>query len=210
MDMLNNRHSMLHVAGTLAKIWSGILFFVALLTLSSAPALAHQAKELGDYEVEVGFQNEPAIAGQMNALEFFASTKSGQKVEGLEKTVKFEVQAGGKTKAIAVEPVGGDPGHYLGIFMPTLVGDYVFHMTGKINDLAVDEKFESGPGRFSPVTPAEDVQFPNALPGTDQLATQVAAQDAKVNQAQTFGIIGIVVGIIGIALGGMSLLKRKA
>jgi hypothetical protein len=182
----------------------------ALLMLVAAPAQAHQAKELGDYEVEVGFQDEPAIAGQMNALEFFASTKSGQKVEGLEKTIKFEVQAGGKTKTIEVESVEGDPGHYLGVFMPTLAGDYVFHMTGNINDLAVDETFESGPGRFSAVTSAEDVQFPNALPGTDQLAAQMAAQDAKITQAQTFGIIGIIVGVIGIALGGIGLLKRRA
>ena len=207
---MNNRRTIPHMAGKLVKLFGSLLVLTALLALTPARVLAHQAKALGDYEVEVGFQNEPAIAGQMNALEFFATTKSGQKVEGLEKTVKFEVQAGGKTKAIAVEPVEGDPGHYLGVFMPTLVGDYVFHMTGKINDLAVDETFESGPGRFSAVTPAEDVQFPNALPGTDQLAAQMAAQDAKVNQAQTFGVIGIVVGLIGIALGGMSLLKRKA
>ena len=51
---------------------------------------------------------------------------------------------------------------------------------------------------------------PNAPPGTDQLAAQMAAQDAKITQAQTFGIIGIVVGVIGIALGGISLLKRRA
>ena len=207
---MNNMRTIPHMAAKLVKLFGSLLVLTALLTLTSTPVLAHQAKELGDYAVEVGFQDEPAIAGQMNALEFFASTKSGQKVEGLEKTVKFEVQAGGKTKAIEVEPVEGDPGHYLGVFMPTQVGDYVFHMTGKINDLAVDETFESGPGRFSPVTSAEDVQFPNALPGTDQLAAQMAAQDAKITQAQTLGIIGIIVGVIGIAFGGMSLLKRKA
>ncbi|HEY3341808.1 MAG TPA: hypothetical protein VGK81_07310 [Anaerolineae bacterium] len=202
-----NRRSIPRMAGMLVRVVAGMLLFAALLT--PARALAHQSKELGDYDVEVGFQNEPAIAGQMNAIEFFASTRSGQKVAGLEKTVKFEAQAGGKTRSIDIAPVNGDPGHYLGAFMPTLVGDYVFHMTGKINDLAVDEPFESGPGRFSPVTSAEDVQFPNALPGTDQLAAQIAIQDAKINQAQTFGVVGIVVGVIGIALGGIGLLKRK-
>jgi len=194
----------------LATLLGGVLTSMAVLALTAAPALAHQGKDLGDYHVEVGFQTEPAIVDQMNALEFFATAKDGTGVEGLEKTVKFEVQAGGKTKAIDIEPVEGDPGHYLGAIMPTLIGDYVFHMTGKINDLTVDEKFESGPNRFSPVTSGQEVQFPYTIPSTGELVAMTAAADAKASQAQTFGVIGIVVGAIGIVLGGVALLRRKA
>ena len=192
------------------KSIAGLVLISALFILVAAPALAHEEKDLGDYHVEVGFKNEPAIAGQMNAIEFFATTKDGEKVEGLEKTIKFEVQAGGKKKAIDIQPVDGDPGHYLGAFIPTLVGDYVFHMTGNINELAVDEKFESGPNRFSPVTAAQDVQFPNTLASPDQLAATIAAADARASQAQTLSIIGIAVGVIGVLVGGAALLRRKA
>ena len=191
------------------RIFTAVGFVLALSVLMAAPALAHQAKDLGDYHVEVGFQVEPAVMGQMNALEFFASTKDNKMVEGLEKSIKFEVQAGGKTKTLEIQPVDGDPGHYLSPFIPTLVGDYVFRMTGKINDLAVDEKFESGPNRFSPVIAAQDVQFPNPLPSTDQLAATVGSADARASQAQTLGIAGIVIGIVGVLVGGISLLRRK-
>jgi hypothetical protein len=191
-----------------AKWTSGVVFAVVLSLAALVPALAHQEKEIGDYVVEVGFQTEPAIVGQMNALEFFASSKDGAGIEGLEETIKFEVQAGGKTKALAIQPVEGDPGHYLAPFMPTLAGDYVFHMTGKIGDQSVDETFESGPDRFSPAVAAQDVQFPVQLQNTDQLAAAVAAADARAAQAQTLGIIGIVAGVLGLAAGGLALLKR--
>ena len=187
----------------------GIALISALFLVFAAPVLAHEARDLGNYHVEVGFEVEPAIFGQMNAIAFFAETKDGKKVEGLEKTIKFEALAGGKTKAIEIQPVDGDPGHYTGAFIPTLVGDYTFHMTGKIEELQVDEKFESGPNRFDPVTSAQDVQFPNQLASTDQLTATIAVADAKASQAQTFAIIGIVAGVIGILAGGAGLLRRK-
>ncbi|HEY3290492.1 MAG TPA: FixH family protein [Anaerolineae bacterium] len=186
------------------------IVFAALLTLGTVlTAFAHQGKGLGDYKVEVGFAVEPAVQNQMNAIEFFAETKDGKKVEGLESTVKFDAIAGGKTRSIAIHAVEGDAGHYLGEFMPTLVGDYTFHMTGKIGDLAVDERFESGPNRFSSVVSAREVQFPKQLQSLDELSAGLAAADAKAADARTFGIAGIVVGIAGLAVGLVALLKRK-
>jgi hypothetical protein len=184
------------------KVVAGIAFFVALSVLTAAPALAHQGKELGDYQVEVGFSVEPAVQNQMNGVELFVETKDGQKVEGVEKTIQFEVRAGGKTRTVQVHPVWQDPGHYVGEFMPTLAGDYVFQMKGKINDLPVDETFESGPGRFSSVAAVQDLQFPNLLPAPDQLSAQVAS-------AQAFGLIGMVLGGVGVVVGGLALLRRK-
>jgi hypothetical protein len=194
----------------IVKLATGFVCVSALMLLTAAPALAHQEKELGDYTVEVGFAVEPAFQNQMNGVELFAETKDGKKVEGLEKTIKFEISAGGKTRMIDVHPVFDDPGHYVGEFMPTLVGDYVFHMTGKLGDLDVDEKFESGPGRFSAVMPISDAQFPVQYPSPDEVSAAVTAAEIKASQAQTFGVIGIAAGVIGILLGGVALLRRRA
>jgi hypothetical protein len=188
---------------TLTRMTVVVAFVTILTVLAAAPALAHQGKELGDYQVEVGFSVEPAVQNQMNGVELFVETRDGQKVEGVEKTVQFEVRAGGKTRTVQVHPVWQDPGHYVGEFMPTLAGDYVFQMKGKINDLAVDETFESGPGRFSSVAAVQDLQFPNQLAAPDQLSAQVAS-------AQAFGIAGVVFGLIGTALGIVGLLRHRA
>ena len=198
----------------LARLAANVLCAVLLsittgLAFTALPALAHQEKELGDYVVEAGFTHEPAVQNEMNAIEFNAATKDGVKVEGLEQTVKFEVTAGGKSQPIAMHAVEGEPGHYLGEFMPTLVGDYTFHMTGKIEELAVDEKFESGPNRFSPVVSAREVQFPNKLQSLDELTAALAATEAKASQAQTFGLIGIAAGVIGLVIGVAGMVKRK-
>jgi hypothetical protein len=192
------------------RLVTGVLFALLFTAFTSTPALAHQSKDMGDYHVAVGFAVEPAFQNQMNGVELFVSTKDGKQVEGLEKTIQFEVTAGGKSMPVAVHSVYKDPGHYVGEFMPTLAGDYVFHMTGKINDLAVDESFESGPGRFSAVSPIADVQFPNKNPSPDEQNTLILSAISTANQAQTFGIIGIVVGVIGIIVGGAGWLRRKA
>jgi len=205
----NTLYGLIVNTSKITRLAAGVVCASLLSIAAVLPAFAHQQKELGNYNVEVGFTAEPAVQNQMNAIEFNAETKDGKKVEGLEATVKFEVTAGGKTQPIAIHAVEGAPGHYLGEFMPTLVGDYTFHMTGKIEDLAVDEKFDSGPNRFSPVVSAREVQFPNKLQSLDELGAQLAAADAKISQAQTFGIAGVVAGVLGLIVGVAALVKRK-
>ena len=62
---------------------------------------------------------------------------------------------------------------------------------------------------FSPVVSAREVQFPNKLQSLDELGAQLAAADAKISQAQTFGIAGVVVGVLGMIGGVAALAKRK-
>lgn len=186
-----------------------MLVALVLAIIAVSPVFAHQEKEVGDYRLEVGFAVEPAFQNQMNGVEFIAETREGKKVEGLEKTVQFEISAGGKTRTLSVHPVFDDPGHYVGEFMPTLAGDYVFHLTGTIDGTAVDETFESGPGRFSPVSPLADAQFPDLLPQPGDVAARIAAAESRASQAQTLGVIGLLAGVLGLAAGGLSLVRRR-
>jgi hypothetical protein len=186
---------------------------VLALVLSLAlilPAHAHQSKELGNYILEVGFAVEPAFQDQMNGVELFVETQDGKKVEGLESSLQVEATAGGKTRKIEIHPVWEDPGHYVGEFMPTMAGDYVFHLTGKIEDMPVDEKFESGPGRFGAVEPLQAAQFPEQLPTPNDLSAMVQAAEARAMQAQTFGLIGMATGILGMVIAGVALFRRRA
>ena len=50
------------------KIIIGMLFVIALSTVTAAVVLAHEDEEEGDYKLVVGFLNEPAYEGEMNAV----------------------------------------------------------------------------------------------------------------------------------------------
>jgi hypothetical protein len=200
MEMKNRKPLALAAAIALALVVS---------LLSVGIALAHEQRTVGKYQFVVGFINEPAYVGLPNGLDLRISNKdSGKPVEGLEKTLQAEFIFGSKTMPLTVRARFGQPGAYTADLVPTKAGTYIFHIFGDVEGQKVDEKFESGPGRFNDVQDMTALQFPDKVPASAELAAQVqAAQNAAAN-AQTFGIVGIVVGVLGLIVGGVALFKR--
>ena len=182
------------------------------LTLAiSGVALAHETRAVGKYKLVVGFLNEPALDGQPNGIDFRVTVSDTQKpVEGLEKTVKAEViYGGGLSMPITLTSRFGQPGAYAAYFIPTRPGAYIFHFTGQIEDTKIDEKFESGPGRFEDVQDTTAIEFPEKAPAASAMAAQLkSAQDAAAG-AQTAAYAGIGLGVIGIVVGALGLMRRK-
>jgi hypothetical protein len=140
--------------------------------------------------------------------------------DGVEKTLKVEVTTGGASRTFDLTREVGKPGAYVAPFIPTKTGSYVFRFFGKIENLDVNERFESGPNRFDEVVSKSDLQFPTQAPSNVQLAAELqkaqgdtgagsASADVqraldRADQARTVGLvaggIGIVVGLIGVVL----------
>ncbi len=178
---------------------------VVIGLLGVGVALAHEQRTLGKYDLLVGWENEPALVGQPNGIYLsVTNNQTKQPVDGLDKTLKVEVTFGSHTMPVALNASDEKPGVYTGDLIPTRAGTYIFHLTGNLEGTPIDEKFESGPGRFDDVTDSSALQFPDKLLSTADIK---AAQDAAAN-AQTFGIIGIVVGVLGLIVGGIVLFKR--
>jgi hypothetical protein len=133
--------------------------------------------------------------------------------------------------SINVEPnfeVGefGTPGDYRAFFIPTSPGTYTFHFTGSINGQKVDQKFTSGPQTFSDAEDPAQVEFPVKDPSGAQLnarldrevprlnaalaASQTRANKAEdaAGQARIIAIVGVVVGVLGLAAAGFAMRKR--
>ena len=158
------------------KLFLG-LFLLALLGFS-LPALAHEEREVGAYDVELGWRVEPAYVGVFNGPEFFVhSHGTGDAVSGLEETLHLLVHFGDQEKLLEVYPVEDDPGHYTADLIPTRPGDYTFHIFGKIEDQDVDELFTSADGKFGTVEPETDILFP--APDTDIAALQAQIDDLR-------------------------------
>ena len=94
----------------------------------------------------MGSINEPVYVDDKSGAEAFISladpndllnsdANGTTKVEGLEKTIKFEVSAGDKKKQLEIDPAWDDPGHYVTTFYPTVETTYSYRLFGSINNV---------------------------------------------------------------------------
>ena len=74
-----------------------------LLLLTAGPASAHEIRRVGAYRFTVGFGNEPAYLGQENFVQFFLA-RSGKPVTDLGNGLNVDVEVGGKSKTLVLEP----------------------------------------------------------------------------------------------------------
>jgi hypothetical protein len=171
---------------------------------------------------------------------FLHDAKTDKPVIDLGDTLKVDVTQGAGSATndaqkltMSMEPdfeVGefGTPGDYRAFFIPTVPGTYTFHLTGSIKGQKVDEKFTSGPQTFSDANDPAQVQFPVKEPSGLQLnqrldrevprlntalaASQTRASKAEdaAGQARIIAIVGVVVGVLGLAAAGYALTRKRA
>jgi hypothetical protein len=140
---------------------------VLLSMLSPGVASAHERRDLAKYRLVVGFSTEPALQGEPNGAQITVTVpgEDNRPVEGLADSLKVAVAAGGsQAKEFPLRAVFGTPGRYVADFIPTRSGAFVFSFTGSIEGQPINERFESGPGRFDEVKSVESLQFPETVP----------------------------------------------
>lgn len=207
----------------LGRIGSLLCAFLLALTLVAivAPeeASAHERRDLlgGKYLAVVGWLNEPAYQGQLNALSLVVTSKTEKNeagadkpIEGLEQTLKAQViVGGGQSLELRLQTRFGMPGSYAGYVEPTRAGVYTFRIYGTINGEQIDERFESGPGRFADIVSREPLQFPDPVPAAPaDLQAQLDAAKSTANTARLLGIAGVVVGLLGLGAAAAALMRR--
>ena len=196
------------------RFWSRALaallvsFFIWPL-FGATLALAHERREVGRYTLVVGFLNEPALADQPNGVDLrVTNTETKEPVNGVEQSLSVEVMAGGRTLPLKLRAVFGQPGKYAADFVPTRPGQYTFRFVGHIEGTPVDQRFESGPGRFNDVESVAGLQFPERGISTVEASQQLQALQAQAAQAQLVGFAGLAVGILGLLAGGFAIITR--
>ncbi len=188
---------------------AAFMLAIAWTLLLAHPALAHERRTVGKYEFVVGFLNEPAYLNQPNAASLTVTdTETKKPVEGLDQTLKVEVLYGGKILPLNLRARFGQPGAYVADFIPTKAGTYIFRFIGNIDALKVDEKFESGPGRFNDVQDTAALQFPEKLPAPLHSAAQIKAAQETAASAQAIALAGLGIGGLGVIMAALAL-RRK-
>ena len=187
------------------------LVVVSSFAIYSGTASAHERRMVGPYQFVVGWLNEPAYVGLVNSLDMRISdtrVTPAKAVEGLEKTLTVDLQSGGLTSLpLTVTARFGTPGAYNGYVMPTATGTYTFTIKGKIDTLDVNEKFESGPGRFGDIESTTALQYPNKVPAADDLTKRLGDLQNGIDQTRLLSGVAVVIGIV--ALGAAFAMSRR-
>lgn len=177
---------------------------LALVT-SFAVASAHDVFTAGKYRVAIGWQFEPAsgtdtYVGAQNAIQVFVDVASSSDPRGTPVSTlnadcshpDFQVTVTvGTTTSSPFCPgpaYDGDTGNgrldeYDYPLIPTVVGNYTFHIFGTINGTPIDQTVTSGPTTFDSIADSSSVEFPVAVPGTAAIATKVDAVGQRVGDA---------------------------
>ncbi|MEK6207512.1 MAG: hypothetical protein AABM32_07715 [Chloroflexota bacterium] len=184
---------------------AALAIVVSSFAWSSNVALGHERRVVGPYTFVVGWINEPAYVNFMNSLDLTVTETTGAKaVEGLDKTLKVDVTFGGLTtpQPLVIAARFGLPGKYSGYVLPTKVGEYTFHVTGTVGTMNIDEKFQSGPGRFGSIESTDPLQYPAKVVSNADLG-------ARLDQLQTLVIAGIVLGGLALLASAAGLVMRR-
>lgn len=181
-----------------------VAFMLALASFLGASSLAsaHGQTTVGDYQLEIGFHNEPALQGQPNSLDLFVTdAKTNQKVNGLEDTLQAEVIYGSSRRTLKIEPQEDLDGAYGAPIIPTALGDYTWHIFGTIQGTPVDVSMTSSPTTFNSVEALSAYAFPAADPTAADLQAQAAASARMAQLALILAVVGVILGAGGLAYG---------
>lgn len=128
-------------------------------------ASAHISQSFGQYIVQVGWNNEPALTDQMNAIQVTVVKGShidtGQPVINALANMKTSVKFGTMTEPVDFLPSPTTNGQYLSSLVPTEPGTYDLVLSGTIEGQTVDADIQ-----LDQVGSIDTVQFPPTTSGS--------------------------------------------
>jgi hypothetical protein len=176
-----------------------VILFIGLLAITR-PASAHETITVGDYDVEYGWVNEPAIVGQPNDVVINITPKSGSADDLDVSKLTIQASYGGQTKALALQPLGENtPGQFVAPMTPMRAGQYTIHLGGNIGSTAFNTDVVP-----EEVMTADLVQFPAI---TSEAASASSPSSASASWP---GIAGLGLGALGTILGVIALMRKPA
>ena len=191
--------------------FAGVVAIVASL-LIVAPTQAHVLKDFGSYSVALGWAVEPTYLGEVNAVQVVVKDQAGKAITDLaDGALQVVVSAAGQ-QSDALQLLNrfdpdtglGVPGDYEASIIPTVPGDYTFHLTGSIHGTPVDETATSGDSTFNSVVGSTDIEFPAKLPALSDVSTRLDRLDGRI-AVLSDGTSGSTALAVGAGLGGLGL-----
>jgi len=202
------------------------LIFASLLLIGIPSVYAHTSEQVGPYEIEVGWEDEPPVVRLPNFIVFEISESPSEGVKSgitnafknMDVTIKF----GGVSKELDIL-TDVKPGHYKSKIIPTKTGSIVLQFNGEINGVPVEltlhpEAVENTAILDFPPRQASSNEeigsLKNAMSSLQQEVNDIKSGSISIESTTdgntyNFAVFGLSLGAAAIILAIIAMLKRK-
>lgn len=187
----------------------------ALLAIGPGAARAHVAEQVGGFEVELGWAEEPPIVGAANAVELEVADAGGVPLAVAAGALSVEVVHGGTSAGLPLVPTAAR-GHLEAPITPTRPGRYSFRVSGEVGGRPLDVSVACSPSTFECVKAGAGNQFPTTDPTPGELAQRLSSEaqrledaNERADEARTLAAIALAIGTVGLLAGGAALLASR-
>ncbi|MEM3064068.1 MAG: hypothetical protein QW177_01695 [Candidatus Nitrosotenuis sp.] len=205
-----------------------VALFVAVLMSGFSAAFAHKTITVEQYEIEVGWRDEPPLVSQQNAIVFSITTEESEGVKSgvtnAFRDLTATVKSGSLTKTLDILS-DVKPGHYYSKIIPTKTGTLTVELTGSIGGVPVNEQVDIEDVEsldiiaFPPAGSAgqaDTAQLKNAMASiqkdVSELKSKVGntgAGNVDLSKSYDFAVFGLGLGAAGVILAVIAMIKRK-
>lgn len=199
----------------------------AVLLVLPAAALAHQLDTVGEYRVQIGWQYEPAISGEPNAIQLWVSPFDPSRpveeqpfrdgITGLRKDLRIELVLGEQKVTLPISVDHDVPGKYYALVSPTEPGYYQVNVLGQVGQTVFNKALHA-----PKVENSEFIRFPApedpAGAELDRLGEGLARLEASVSSLEErasaapgpeAGYAALGLAAAAAAVSGVALARRR-
>ncbi len=140
-----------------------LLLLLLLLALAGAAATAgvaalpaayaHQIDSVGEYRIQIGWMQEPAVSGEPNGVELYVSPLDpsadpedqpfADGVPGLHRDLKIQLILAGESTTLPLRADHNTPGKYFALVEPSAPGFYQVNVLGSIGETVVSKSLHA-------------------------------------------------------------------
>jgi hypothetical protein len=211
------------------RISSFILILSLLLVSGFSSASAHKTITVENFEIEIGWRDEPPLVGFMNGITFEINENTSDGQSGIKNAFKnlvATIRSGGLEKTLDIDS-DLQAGHYSSKIIPTRTGGLVVTLKGDINgvpissEVAIEDVEDKSLLTFPDTTGSSDqdiVALKNSMSGLQKEVTLLKSKISELEKtssnvssetAYNFGIFGLSLGAAGVILAIVAMIKRK-